>query len=302
MQIVYISNRPSTLANTIKHIELLMGFIDEAIVCVPDRMRDSFTNLSSSLAVKIVAESEILDQKNVRKLKSLDHQSRNYLLRSKLIQQDYIADEFIMSDDDSRPMIDTPLSVFCSTGRHHSYFFYDLKSWNNNQTDFDSGQIASFAVLQAEGFSHLSYASHMPQIINKKLFNQACSFFKTYSDSLPLCEWSSYFNYALKVNPRKFHETQAYKTLCWPEHPLAWKQEITPDAYLFENFTPNLYSKSKPFEGLSRLSNNKASAKRTSIEKVILWRKFTINLSHPEQSKGLLKYFHPRTWTNKLRR
>ncbi len=300
MQVVYISNRPSTFAETLEFVSLLMPFIESAVVCVPDKLESNFNSISSSIPIITIPESNILNSSDVKKLPSLDHQTRNYLLRSQLVKSELIAARFIMSDDDSRPMKMIKPETFQEDGRFRRYFFYDLAKWEHNQTEFDAGQIATCAVLKHEGLDHLSYASHMPQIIDKELFLESTTFFKKYQNSHPLCEWSTYFNYASQKQPKKFYEAEPYLTLCWPEHPLAWKQFVTQRAILFENHTPSLYSRSGVFSNhtSSKLADQEA-LELQSVQKVVDWRRYSILLKHPEQIKSIKKYFHYRTWINK---
>jgi hypothetical protein len=233
-------------------------------------------------------------------LKDLDHQRRNYFLRTQLVKKVSLAENFIMSDDDARPLKNVSLERFIKDEKHHSYYFYDLRRWEYNLTEFDAGQISTRAILDHCGLPQLAYASHMPQIINRDLFLRAADFFKPFGENYPICEWASYFNFAHATMPSLFHQPQPYTTLCWPEHPLAWRRFVEPEEFLFENFTPQLYSSGQPFNGLVKDNENQSSASLLAIEKVARWQKHSIALYHPEQSKNPLKYFHPRTWSNKF--
>ncbi|MFT5612392.1 MAG: hypothetical protein ACI9LU_002902 [Polaribacter sp.] len=307
MQVVYLSNRPTIFAETLRHVALFMPFIKGIVVCVPETQKQGFQAIVSNIPIQVVVEGILLNNDEASNLSNLDHQRRNYLLRSRLIQSDKVDAEFIMSDDDSRPLKPITLDTFIKNDRYRRYFFYDLASWNNNQTDFDAGQIATCAVLDHENLEHLSYASHMPQVIDKELFIETQSFFSAHAMSYPLCEWSTYFNYAPSLSPERFHPPEAFKTLCWPEHPLAWKYYIKPANSMFENYTPSLYQNNEIFkdftttaESHSQIAESHSQIVQTNIEKIILWKRYTISCLHPEQAKGLAKYFRFRTWANKL--
>ena len=300
MQAVYISNRPTIFADTLGHVALFMPFIKAIVVCVPDKQKQDFQAMASSIPIQVVAESEVLDSDETSNFRGLDHQRRNYLLRSRLIRSDKVDAQFIMSDDDARPLKPIGLDRFIKDGRYRRYFFYDLASWGNNQTEFDAGQIATCAVLDYENLEHLSYASHMPQMINKNLFIAANEFFAEHQKNHPLCEWSTYFNYAPSISPEKFHQPEAFKTICWPEHPLAWKLFIEPQSALFENFTPSLYEPTQAFAKFTSSTEDADVLAQENINKVIRWRKYQIALRHPEQSPGLLKFLKLRTWVNKV--
>ena len=297
MQIIYISNRPQQLVDTLQQVAQFMPFIKKALVCMPDALIQKFTLPAHALPTKIIAESEILDAKELTELPLLDHQRRNYLLRSRLINHAAVDERFILSDDDARPLKNMTEKQYLKNGKYRHYFFYQLNRWNNNQTEFDVGQISSGAVLNYLGLPSLSFASHMPQIIDRELFKESTAFFESYAKDYPLCEWSTYFNYAYAKHQHRFCEPEAYLTLCWPEHPLAWQPFVTPSDYVFENYTPTCYASKGVFSGISQAPEKSA---RLNIKKIILWRQYTISCLHPEQDNNLLKYVKARTWINKL--
>lgn len=300
MQVVYISNRPNIFAETLQFVSLFMPFVDKAIVCVPDAQKHQFLKIHTTLALEVVTESSVLTDKEAANFSNIDHQRRNYLLRSKLVQSSMIDAQFIMSDDDARPLKPISIETFIQNGRYRRYYFYDLASWDNNQTEFDAGQISTYAVLNFENLEHLSYASHMPQIIDRDLFNEASTFFHSHSTQQPLCEWSTYFNFAANKYPERFQPAEAFVTLCWPEHPLSWQYYVEPAGYSFENYTPLLYQNEGSFKNLSSVAKSHTNIVIINIEKIILWKKLTIRCLYPERTKGLAKYFRLRTWVNKL--
>ena len=302
MQIVYISNRPTTFAETLRHVALFMEFIDEVLVCVPDHQQAEFESIQASQAISVLSESEILGNSELAELPNLDHQRRNYLLRTRLVRSESINDQFIMSDDDARPLKPITVETFIKNNLYRRYFFYDLAHWNNNQTEFDAGQIATYAVLNYENLPHLSYASHMPQVIDRSMFTEAADFFAGHQQNHPLCEWSTYFNFAASQHPEKFHDAEAYITLCWPEHPLSWKLYTSPNGFAFENHTQSLYTKDKVFADYTSGAKplNRAVQKQDNIKKVVSWIKHSISQHYPEQSKSLRKFLSLRVWVNKL--
>ena len=294
MQIVYLSNRPKQLQETLQHVALFMPFINQAIVCIPGAMTAEFVLNDSNLPLQVITEAELLSEQELAKLGQLDHQQRNYLLRTRLIKHSDIGAQFIMSDDDARPLRNIERSRFIDETRYRHYYFYELREWLSNQTSFDAGQLSTCAVLQHHNLPQLSYASHMPQIIDKMMFLEAATFFAADSERHALCEWSSYFNFATAKYPERFHAAQPYLTLCWPEHPLAWKKFVAPEEYLFENFTAACYHQNRVFDGLS------SSVAEDNIEKVVRWHKYEIACIHPEQGNSWLKYLNWRTWVNKI--
>ncbi|EFK09233.1 conserved hypothetical protein [delta proteobacterium NaphS2] len=249
MQIVYISNRKDIAYETLEYAENLMPFLTEAVfVCPGSQLRDfCFKN---RLKVTVMDEAEVLGKDWKRFLKAKDHQFRNCLLRFSLPRLSEIDDEFIMSDDDNRPLAKIPLSFYKSEGKYTGYYFYDLKDWSLRETDYDLGQLETCRILE-KGYGTLSYSSHMPQIIHKGLLAETAEVFK---DSLalnaPLDEWSAYFNYGQSVYPERFHSPELYKTLCWPPFPSDWKFHVRPDEFFFENFYPMLYESGSIFSDL----------------------------------------------------
>ncbi|MEM7358804.1 MAG: hypothetical protein AAF431_06895 [Pseudomonadota bacterium] len=288
------------MLETLRHVANFMPFVNRALVCVPVDLASAFAKSSTVIPLQVVIENEILAKAEIGELASMDHQSRNYLLRKNLIASSHVDAHFIMSDDDARPLKVIEKSRFLVDEQYRSYFFHDMQKWSNNQTEFDAGQIATGAVLQCLNISTLSFASHMPQIVDRALFLEAAEFFKNYATQYPLCEWGSYFNYALSRYPDRFLPPQPYATLCWPEHPLAWRPEVTPKEYLFENYTPALYTRAGVFSEESASPFDPDQSVFTSVRKIVRWRRYEISLRHPEQEKNLRRFLNPRTWINKL--
>ena len=249
MQIVYISNQKDIAQETLEYAENLMPFLTEAVfVCPGSQLRDYC--FKSRLKVTVMDEAEVLGKDWKRFLKSKDHQFRNCLLRFSLARLSEIGDEFVMSDDDNRPLVKIPLSFYKSEGRYASYYFYDLKDWSPRGTDYDRGQRETCRILK-KGYGTLSYSSHMPQIIHKGLLAETAEVFRgILASNAPLDEWSAYFNYGRSVYPERFHPPEPYKTLCWPPFPSDWKLCVWPDEFIFENFYPMLYERSSIFSDL----------------------------------------------------
>lgn len=250
MQIVYISNRPDIAQQTLKFVENLMPFITEAVfVCPGNQVRDF--RFKSRISVRVIDEAKALGKDLKRFQKAEDHQFRNCLIRFSLAAAADIDDEFIMSDDDNRPLVGIPLSFFTSYKRYFGYYYYDLKKWRARETDYDRGQQETCRILENKGYETLSYSSHMPQMINKGILAEAAEVFKDSLDrGAPLDEWSAYFNYGQKVHSEKFHPPVPFKTLCWPPFPSDWEYDVRPDEFYFENFYPMLYENSLIFSDL----------------------------------------------------
>jgi len=247
MQIVYISNRRDIARETLVHVENLMPFITEAVfVCPGSQVRDF--HFRSVFPVRVIDEASVLGKDLTRFQAAGDHQFKNCLLRFSLARMVDIDEEFIMSDDDNRPLVEIPLSFYKSANRYFSYYYYDLKKWSARETDYDRGQHETCRILEGKGYDTLSYSSHMPQIINKNLLAEAAGAFQGSLDrGVPLDEWSAYFNYGQSVYPERFHSPEPFKTLCWPLFPSDWDYDVRPDEFCFENYYPMLYENSLIF-------------------------------------------------------
>ena len=250
MQIVYISNRPEIARETLEYVENLMPFVTEALFVCPGSQVKDF-HFKGRIPVKAIDEASVLGKDLGRFKDSSDHVFRNCLLRFSLVRMADLGDEFIMSDDDNRPLVDIPFSLYKEQGRYRGYYFYDLKKWRPFETDFDKGQQVTRNILEEKGFSTLSYSSHMPQLINKGLLSEVAEAFRSNQDQgMPIEEWNAYFNYGQGVHPERFTNPKPFKTLCWPPFPSDWPLDVHPEGFYFENFYPVLYQKGMVFSGL----------------------------------------------------
>ncbi len=250
MQIVYISNRRDMAQETLACVENLMPFITEAVFVCPSDQVSRFS-LNSRIPVTVLDESTVLGPDLSRFEHTTDHQHKNCLLRFSLSRSNAIGEEFIMSDDDNRPLATIPLSFYKASNRYFAYYYYDMKQWPGRETHYDEGQRRTAAILEEKGFPTLSYSSHMPQIINKALLGQTSSAFKdVLNKGAPLDEWSAYFNYGQTLFPERFQPPEPFRTLCWPAFPSDWDWVVRPNDFFFENFYPLLYEKGMIFSDL----------------------------------------------------
>ena len=250
MQIVYISNRSGISRETLTYVENLMPFISEVVFVCPGSQVKEF-HFNSRVPVTVIDEAMVLGGRLKRFQDSTDHQFKNCLLRLSLATAPDIHDEFIMSDDDNRPLVEIPLSFYKSSNRYHAYYYYDLKQWPVRETDYDMGQRQTYKILEDKGYPTLSYSSHMPQIMSKSLLGEVAFVFQDSLDKgLPLDEWSAYFNYGQTVCPERFHPPEPFSTLCWPAFPSDWDLHVRPDQFFFENFYSVLYENDLVFSNL----------------------------------------------------
>lgn len=272
MQIVYISNRSEIFSETLKYVRHFMPFVSDVVVICPSEMKGQFLAVEPTLPVCVIPEEGLLENS----LKDTpDHQARNWKLRAALPQCSSVDSEFIMSDDDYRPLFPVSPDVYRSQGKHVGYYYFDdLLSWPNYLSDYDMGQRTTGRLLRCKGFSRLSFSSHMPQIVNKKVLSEAVDAFPE-ATQLAIDEWSLYFNFALKEFPDGFTRPRKYRTLCWA-YPLSSKALSRPRDPLFENFYPHFYATGTgPFSSLSSYFS-KATVLEENRRKVAICRKMQI--------------------------
>ncbi|MDH3377335.1 MAG: hypothetical protein OEQ39_10295 [Gammaproteobacteria bacterium] len=278
MQIAYISIRPDILEETLGYVAAFMPFVDEIIIVAPKRLSTDFSAFKDRAA--IITDEEILGD-GFEKFSERDHQFKNYLLRNRMVAHPSIHDEFIMSDDDARPLKSISVEQFKENGAYNSYYFYDLSQWRYGLGDFDVGQQNTYQALKFLDLPSLSFASHMPQIINKGIFLEAAEKLENIAARYPLCEWSTYFNYATYHYPDLFHDPRPFQTLCWPDCPACWPHYVRPDGYAFENFSAHLYCSGQPFAGIGT-SFQSQYADEMAVDKIMRWYRYELNSQSPE--------------------
>ncbi|KAA0235414.1 MAG: hypothetical protein JJLCMIEE_01785 [Acidimicrobiales bacterium] len=271
MQIAYISNRPEVLRETLVHVEHFMPWVDDVLVVAPAASIPSFV---LGRSVTFISDDEAAGDL-APELPRLDHSSCNYVLRRGMIKSGAVAEQFVMSDDDYRPIKPVPLDVFVEDGRHHCYYSYDLAAWRRAETDFDNCQRVTYQALRYLGYSHLSFAAHMPQVIDRQVLADAFDAVAAITDSNALCEWSLYFNYGRRHRPDLFHAPRVFRTMCWPEYPNEWPYWVRPEEYTFENFYPSLYEPGQLFQGLTT-ALDADTVERTNFEKILRWSQLEV--------------------------
>jgi glycosyltransferase involved in cell wall biosynthesis len=251
-QIVFLSSRQEALLSTLVYVEKNMRFITECLVVCPDNMADSLRNsYKGKLNLTIITDGELLSGLNLPQ----KHTTRNFFLRCLLMLRPELDNEFIMSDDDYRPMVDIPISVFKENGKYIAYECADLKDWlaicslnsNTEHYDFDYSMFRTLDFCKREKYSTYCFASHQPQIISKEFYIE---FLKEHPETVidGVCEWSGYFNY-LNSRHGKFVSVKPYVSICWMgQHDCFYEPQKN---FLFENFYSEYYKNGGIFEGLA---------------------------------------------------
>ncbi len=266
LQFVFISIDVENIKRTISKVDGLIDFVDSYIIITAGRFFDDFEKINSKHKIRLVNELDILPIE-YDEFKKLDHQSKNWLLRSSLINLEFIQDIFIMLDDDNILLKKIELSNFITDdGRYCGYYYYDMLDWTNRLTEYDFGQAYTLELLDKEGLELLSYSSHRPQIIDKQIFREVIEKYKNFDLANPIDEWSVYFNYGVSKYPHLFVK-KVFDVLNWPGMPCDWNLSYIPTEYNFENYYAHLYDERKLFLADADASLEDKLARRSEMLK-----------------------------------
>lgn len=240
LQFVFISIELESIKDTIVSYDKYCDFVKEYIIVTSPKQVESFKALDSIHNITVIDENEIL---GIHKdgFAKRDHVSKNWLLRTSLLNIASLEDEFIMLDDDNRVLKPISIDKFISKdGRYNAYFFYHLLSWHNINTEYDQAQHNMKEILTKENYELFSYSSHAPQIINKQILKEVVDKFFDVGLTTPIDEWSIYFNYAVSSYPYLF-DKKLFETINWPEDPRYWDAPFNNANITFENYYKNIY-------------------------------------------------------------
>lgn len=249
-QMVILSARTEMLLETLPFIENYMDFIKEVVICCPDKTATVLqSDYRGRLKLTTLTDSEVLNGAPLPE----DHTTRNMYLRCLAMKNRKLDDVFIMSDDDYRPLKEIHIDKYIKDGKYVSYYCFNLEEWTGTAwepTSFDSGMKRTAEFLQKFHYPCRHYASHMPQIIDKRIFLEMLEKHPG-MEKKGYCEWCTYFNY-LQYSYPSIVEAVPYKTMGWPGNPTDWKMQVVPDEFLYENFYEESYEEGAIFEGISR--------------------------------------------------
>ena len=276
MQIVFLSNRPAVLRETLDHVRHFMPWADDVVVLAP---ADVLDRLDAPGPITAVSEEELLPADERARVAALDHSSRNVTLRIALARSGALHDVFLASDDDYRPLKPIAPEFFVEDGRYVGYVSYDLALWRRNETSFDRAQHASYQALSYLGCEHLSYASHMPMAMDREVLLEAFDAVDRLTDSRLFCEWTIPYNYGRRHHPDRFADPRPFVVMCWPQYPHEWPFWVRPAEYAFENFYAELYEPGHLFEGIPT-GLDPELAERHAFEKMLRWYRFDLDAGH----------------------
>lgn len=233
-QIVIHSTRVNRLLDTLSYIEQHMKFITEIVVCCPDNLAPTVkAQYKGNCTLVTLTDSEISAGHPLPE----NPAGRSFYLRCKALESDKIDDVFLMSDEDYRPLKEVSADTYYKDGRYLAYYCGDLEQWKGKpweQASFDAVMRKTAEFLKNNKYPCKMYASHMPQVIDKKIFREML---KTHEgmEEKGYCEWCAYFNF-LQFRYPDIVTVQPYRTMCWPASPTDWRMQIMPEDYLFENY------------------------------------------------------------------
>lgn len=247
-QFVFISINKHNLEGTIKAIDKYVDFVSEYVIVTQKKLVPSFKKIATKNKLTVVDENDILGVYS-NDFSKRDHVSKNWLLRASLLNIKNLQNEFIMLDDDNRPLKNITIDKFITPdGKYNAYYFYNMLDWTYNHTDYDKGQKFTCDILLKNNYEFNSYSSHCPQIINKTIFKESIKKFFEFGLEYPIEEWNIYFNYAISTYPSLFNK-KLFETLSWPAHPAYWQYQEFPKELSFENYYKELYDTNFFLEG-----------------------------------------------------
>ncbi len=267
-QMVVLTARNDDLLRTLPYLDANMPFIERLLVCCPERnIAELKEKWHGRMQLSFFTDEQLLDGEKLPE----DHSTRNFYLRCLMMRRAPLDDVFIMTDDDYRPLMPVSQECFIRNGRYQAYYCYDLKEWRGTQgayTSFDHCMFRTRDLMTAHRMPALMYASHQPQIIDRRLFLEMLDFFPGI-ETTGVDEWGSYFNYCIAKHPRMF-TAERYLTMGWPGSISDWQLWCQPKALVFENFYDVLYENRRVFEGMST-EYDAARCGAESAEKIRRW-------------------------------
>lgn len=277
MQIVYLSNRPTVLAGTLRAVARCQPWVDHAVVCAPGHQHDEMRSLAAREwphSLTLIDENQLVGL-DASAISALGHVERNVTLRRAMVDQGHTEPTFLLSDDDYRPLTTIPLTDYIDdAGRHHGYWFYELAQWAGDQTSYDHAQIRTLGILQLLGMPTLAYGSHMPQIMTVDRWHRAFELSDRVGGGALVDEWSLYFNISRAEAPDSFAEPRPFRTLAWPQWPHQWPFFVRPDPIRFENHYPEHEADGGLFADLGP-----AETDADALERIVAWRTAELAIS-----------------------
>ena len=273
-QIVFLSARPDPILATLPYIEEFMPFIKELVVCCPDYMADYMHQFyKGGLKLTTITDDQLLAGRTLPP----DHSTRNFFLRCLAMEQEAIDDEFIMCDDDYRPLHPITEEFFYKDGKYRGYYFADISQWKYYITElfsYDYCHFRTLRFLRSHGYPTFQYSAHMPQLINKVWYRELIAKYPEIR-TMGYDEWSTYFNY-IAAEHREQYQPCKYTTLCWPDIG-GPPRGVTQPEFAFENFYSENYARGRAFAGLSESFRGRDKVLEENQTKKLIAAKYKVS-------------------------
>ena len=266
-QMVLLTARVEDIEKTIPFIEEYMPFIEKMLLCCPQKVSADMQAIKTKrILLETLTDEELLQGRELPE----DHGTRNFFLRCLAMGSSKVDEVFIMSDDDYRPLRKITIDQYVRGDSYRAYYCHDLNEWRGvvgNITSYDRYVFRTRDFVNENKYPGYQYSSHMPQIIDKALYQEMISKHPGI-EMMGLDEWSSYFNYVQAMYPDLII-SEPYVTMCWPGKITDWNMYVEPSEYVFENHYGFLYQKGEVFENLSEtLSEKQSDENAIKIEKI----------------------------------
>jgi len=258
-----------------------MPFLSGIIVVVPRQIVNQCAAQTKAF-VRFVDETEFIHPEEPEKygLPGFEHASFNFILRSSIIcstkGQELLGRDFLVMDDDNIPLEKIKLDQFMSSNNTYTGYYYQrLSRILPEKFQFRSYDVSlqvTRQMLADRGITDgLVFSSHMPQVINQKIFIEACNFFNPIRYNYMICDWTMYFNYALKHYPQCFCCRPA-PVICWPMNPGMAATSLLAKNPIFENYYPENYATGGMFHTLHRYASSDNDWLSQNQEKIAIFR------------------------------
>lgn len=246
IQIVYISISPNNIRRS------MQSFVEHAgtkrvLILTKLILHQEMKSVIHDLDLDgiVLCDEEVVDESVLVKM---DHQEKNFALRSALYARNEVDELFIAADDDCILLRKLPDSFFLKNGKFIGRkCFPSMSDWQSSpfgQSSYDQGQWQTATLLKSYGFKDASYSAHQAQILNKAI---ACEIYREFSivNIKKIDEWSIYFNIAMLRYSNKIISTIA-TTLYWPNEYSSWMPLWFNDDIYFENYYESNYIEGGP--------------------------------------------------------
>ncbi len=240
--LAYISIHPSNFSKSIESFLSWKFPVGTVSILTSEKFSAEFELILSDLKVRyeIFLEEELLAAAGISM--PVDHQERNYTLRSVFYTRLYENyDVFLACDDDAILISAITTEEFLKNGKYQAYQYYpSIAEWKSSSfdvTSFDRGQWYTGAILDDFGYNNDGFAAHRPQIVKSKWAMEIANELK-YIAGRNFDEWATYFNIAIHRYPFAIQAQQS-TVLNWPASFASWMPNWFSDSITFLNYYPD---------------------------------------------------------------